>query len=189
MVGVTQEIGIPIDLSSGEFQGTVYKDGVLQLIEVGVDDLGQIVYAEKGSWISDPIPIQDKIQAFKNVVRSIVEDAGTTIITSVAVSDDGFNWSEYVRVGTDGKILNAEVKRFAKVKVELFASLNSSEMLVDPKKYESEFIDTSNGIRIKRKYSWDMTKDDTWSDEGSLHRKKITRDDWARIDKISVVEK
>lgn len=47
----------------------------------------------------------------------------------------------------------------------------------------------TTSMSLKREYEYDMTMDDTWSDVGSLHRQKITRDDWLRIDKFFVVEK
>lgn len=44
-------------------------------------------------------------------------------------------------------------------------------------------------IQLKRDYNFEMTQDSTWSETGSLHRKKITRDDWIRIDRLEVVKK
>lgn len=45
----------------------------------------------------------------------------------------------------------------------------------------------STAIRLKRDYEFDMTLDSKWVDTGSLHRQKITRDEWLRIDRLGVV--
>ena len=44
-------------------------------------------------------------------------------------------------------------------------------------------------LKLKREYEFDMTLDETWTKEGSLHRKLIKRDDWVRIDKLNILEK
>ncbi len=42
-------------------------------------------------------------------------------------------------------------------------------------------------IQLKRDYTFDKQVDSTWSDTGSLHRKKITRSQWQRIDRVEVL--
>lgn len=49
------------------------------------------------------------------------------------------------------------------------------------------YEDGSTSLSLKREYQHDMTLDSTWTDTGSLHRKKITRDEWIRIDRLEVV--
>ncbi|UPW81586.1 hypothetical protein MY533_12560, partial [Lysinibacillus sp. Ag94] len=44
-------------------------------------------------------------------------------------------------------------------------------------------------LNLKREYEYDMTMDDTWSDTGSLHRQKINRSDFVKIDKLYIFEK
>lgn len=48
------------------------------------------------------------------------------------------------------------------------------------------FSSVQTALQLKRNYNYEMIQDSTWSDTGSLHRKKITRDDWARIDRLEV---
>lgn len=176
MASVIQEIGIPIDLSKGVFINTVYKDGALQLVEEGVDDLGQIVYAAKGEWESDPILIKDKIKAFKNVVKSIVATGAASMITSVATSDDGITWSDYIETDSEGKILNTGVKKFAKVKIELFASKNHSEGIVDSftsNEYRNEYVELLNSqLKLKKEYALDFVNDSN----SNYHLKKFAID-------------
>lgn len=55
---------------------------------------------------------------------------------------------------------------------------------------ELDFFDyDKTGLVLKRKYEYDMTLDTTWSEDGSLHRQKVTRDEWLRIDKMNVLRK
>lgn len=55
---------------------------------------------------------------------------------------------------------------------------------------ELDFIaNDTTSISLRRDYEYDMTLDSNWSDTGSLHRKKITRDDWVKIDRLQVVKK
>ncbi len=49
------------------------------------------------------------------------------------------------------------------------------------------YVDGTTSLQLKREYEHDMTLDSTWSDTGSLHRKKITRSQWQRIDKLNVM--
>ncbi|WP_341302232.1 hypothetical protein MHB44_07660 [Lysinibacillus sp. FSL H8-0500] len=50
------------------------------------------------------------------------------------------------------------------------------------------FEPDSYGFKLKRDYTYDMTLDSIWEDEGSLHRKKITREEWVKIDRLEVVK-
>ncbi|OXS65601.1 hypothetical protein B1B04_24945 [Lysinibacillus sp. KCTC 33748] len=50
------------------------------------------------------------------------------------------------------------------------------------------YEDDTTLLSLKRDYQYDMTLDKIWSDTGSLHRQKITRDDWVKIDELNVVK-
>ncbi|MFJ7918085.1 MULTISPECIES: hypothetical protein [unclassified Lysinibacillus] len=51
------------------------------------------------------------------------------------------------------------------------------------------YKESTTALRLKRDYAFDMKLDSTWSDTGSLHRKKITRDDWIKIDSLNPIFK
>ncbi|UPW81589.1 hypothetical protein [Lysinibacillus sp. Ag94] len=51
------------------------------------------------------------------------------------------------------------------------------------------YVNGTTSLSLKREYQYDMSLDKNWSESGSLHRKKITRDDWVKIDKLNVVNK
>ena len=48
------------------------------------------------------------------------------------------------------------------------------------------FTPAKMALQLKRDYDFDMAQDATWSDTGSLHKKKITHDDWIRIDRLGL---
>ncbi|WP_144787021.1 hypothetical protein [Lysinibacillus fusiformis] len=45
----------------------------------------------------------------------------------------------------------------------------------------------TTSLSLKRDYTYDKELDSTWSDTGSLHRKKITRLQWQRLDRLEVL--
>ena len=52
---------------------------------------------------------------------------------------------------------------------------------------ELDFFESEEtNLQLKREHSLDMTLDTSWTGEGSLHRKLISKDDWLRIDKLNV---
>ena len=185
----TQDISFNLDFSTGIHNNTIFKNGKLQLQEVGVDSLGQIVYAESGYWISSSIQFADKFKEFKPF-QSLVEQLGdSSYKISVSSSENNIIWTEFVETDVAGNILNSP-SPYIKIRVDLAAEKGHSE-------YETrdfteaipsnQFVDSTNGIIIKRNYEYLMTKDNTWSDDGALHRKSITRSDWLRIDTLDVV--
>lgn len=47
----------------------------------------------------------------------------------------------------------------------------------------------TTSLGLKRKYEDDMILDSTWIETGSLHRHKITRSEWMKIDRLNVSKK
>lgn len=191
VMGVTQEIGIVIDLSKGTFNNTVYKNGNLQLIEVGVDSNGNTVYADSGWWESENILIQDKIQSFKNVVKTSVTTGGATCKIYTKTSDDGFIWTDYVEVNPDFTV-NSPVAKFAKIKIEIFAGKINSNFYVDkfedPLKYNNEYVNSDNGVlELKKTYSYQMNRDENFTEEGFIFRRFIEKSKFKKIDRINVI--
>lgn len=181
----TQDIQFNIDFSTGQHSNTIFKNGRLQLQEIGVDNLNQIVYVDSGYWVSDIIQFADKFKEYKPFQFTLEQDTGTSYKISVSSSDDLITWSDYIEIDDQNTISN-QVSNYIRIKIELFASKNLSEMLVDHSKYENNFVNISNGLRIKRDYDYDMALDSNWNEEGSLHRRKITRNDWTRVDRLNV---
>ncbi|MDY8021293.1 hypothetical protein [Paenibacillus polymyxa] len=187
------EIGIPIDLSKGKYENTIYKDGKLQLIELQKSDTGKIVYASSGSWQSDMIQIADKIKSFEKVVKNtIVNGTTSTFKIYTQSSIDGIEWSPYLEVGTDGSI-QSPTNTYARIKIVLFSSPTENlSFTVDDfndNRYTNDYLNTSNDyLEMKRNYTFDYVADLTWSEDGHLYRKTIDKAIWKKVDSISSVQ-
>jgi hypothetical protein len=187
------EIGIPIDLSKGKYENTIYKDGKLQLIELQKSDTGKIVYASSGSWQSEIIYIADKIKAFEKVVKNTVV-AGTTSTFKISTqsSVDGIDWSSYIEVSANGSI-QSPTNTYARIKIDLFSSPTENlSFTVDEfsdDRYTNEYLNTSNDyLEMKRNYTLDYVSDTTWNEDGHLYRKTIDKTIWKKVDSLSSVQ-
>ncbi|MDR6779312.1 MULTISPECIES: hypothetical protein [Paenibacillus] len=187
------EIGIPIDLSKGKYENTIYKDGKLQLVELQKSDTGKIVYASSGSWQSEIIYIADKIKAFEKVVKNtIVSGTTSTFKISTQSSIDGTEWSPYVEVGTDGSV-QSPTNTYARIKIELFSSPTENLIFTvddfNDNHYDNAFLNTSQDyLEMKRSYILDYVKDSAWTEDGQLHRVTIDKSIWKKIDSLSSVQ-
>lgn len=189
-----KEIGLPIDIS-GTHDNTVIdkKTGLLRLKEIDTDGEGNPIYAKKGTWTSDVINLKDKFKDFEKVFTTHEKDGSSSFGVLTRVSKNGDDWSDWIAIAMDGTI-QSDTQQYIQVKIELFAGFTTGLYIVsnfdsalDVHLFNSkEFIETSNGLRLKRDYSYGMTIDSTWSDEGYLLRKKITRDEWLRIDRLII---
>lgn len=185
-----KEIGLPIGVSGTHNHTEIDSaTGYLRLTQVDTDGQGNPVYAEEGTWVSDVINLEDKFHDFEKVFASNIDNGTSSFAILTRVSDNNINWSDWVAVGYDGAILS-DTKQYIQVRVDLFAGFVTDVFLVANADFESnEFVEDSNGLKLKRNYQYDMTLDSTWSDTGSLHRKKINRNEWVRIDRLNVIEK
>lgn len=177
-----QEIGIGIDITRGNFSNTVFKDDVLKLVQIAQDSNGNSIYVESGYWESEPIRIQDKITAFKNVARTLDVNGNATYKMYVQTSDDGLTWSEYEQTLPSGEIVN-EPSQYARVKIEIFAEKLDSDFYADKfdvvGKYDNEFIESESGsLSLKKNYTEKMIKD------GSVFVSTIEGSKYKKLDKI-----
>lgn len=215
----TKEIGLSIGISKGTHNDTFFDttDNSIKLKILGKDANNNPVYKEEGFWISDVIVIDDKFLNYQKIFTthtnngSLIDKSLSSIKIQTRVSKDGINWDGWVDTNTDGTINSAttwqetlgdgtivtHVKRYAQVKIIFKAGFITDVFLISEFDDEADkdifvdntFIDTTNGLRLKRNYEWELTKDATWSDTGTLHRKVISRNEWLRLDKLNVVEK
>ncbi|WP_311078327.1 hypothetical protein [Paenibacillus polymyxa] len=187
------EIGIPIDLSKGKYENTIYKDGKLQLIELQKSDTGKTVYASTGSWQSETIYIADKIKAFEKVAKNTVVNGTTSTFKIYTQSSvDGIEWSPYVEVGTDGSV-QSPTNTYARIKIELFSSptenLNFTVDEFNDDRYTNDYLNTFNDyLEMKRKYTINYVADPTWSEDGQLYRATIYKSIWKKVDFLSSVQ-
>lgn len=188
----TEEIGLKIELSGTHKNTEIDATGKLILKAIDTDGSGKPVYSDEGTWISDVIDLQDNFADFDKVFTTNTDNGSSSIAILTRVSDDSVNWSDWVAVAYDGAI-QSETKQFIQIRVDFFAGFETDTYEVDKQEYvdSNKFttLDENKSLRLKREYEFDMTLDNTWTGEGSLHRKKITRDEWLRIDKMNVLQK
>lgn len=182
-----QEIGIPIDLSKGSFTNTIYKDAKLQLVQQGVDGDGRPVYMDNGYWESDNIVINDKIQAFKNVVKTISVVGGAIYKIYTKTSDDGFTWGTYAETASDGTV-NSLPAKYAKIKIELLAERQDSNFFIDKfdvaDRYVNELVNSESGVlELKKTYNFDMQKTSQDAD-GVMFLQPIAKTKFKKIDSL-----
>lgn len=185
-----KEIGLPIGIS-GNHNNTEIDSatGYLRLAQVDTDGQGNPVYAEEGTWISDVINLEDKFTDFEKVFSNSGNNGSSSFAILTRVSDNNLDWSDWTPIALDGTI-QSDTKQYIQVRIDLFAGFVTDIFLVANSDFESnEFVEDSNGLRLKRDYQYDMMLDSTWVDVGSLHRKKSIRDEWVRIDRLEVVRK
>lgn len=184
-----QEIGIVIDLSRGTFNNTIYKDGRLQLAQRAVDGDGRTIYFDTGYWESEAILIQDKIAAFKNVVRTTHIAGGAAHRVYVKTSDDGFTWSEYIELASDNSVVNVPAK-YAKIKIEIIPEKVDSNFYVDKfeekSKYVNEFTNSEAGIlELRKQYGFTLENS---VDKPQFFRAKIPNSKFKKIDQIIITK-
>ncbi|RXZ78218.1 hypothetical protein EBB07_29630 [Paenibacillaceae bacterium] len=184
-----QEIGIEIDLSSGTFINTVYKDNMLQLVSDGQDADGNSIYAETGEWESEIILIKDKIKAFKNVVKTAHKSGNAYTVIYTQSSEDSFEWTNYVEVG-EGYEIFSPAQKYARIKVVFYAEKVNANFFVDDfknsNKFNNEFTNYDDGkLELKKDYTYKMLKTVEY-DEGCVYVKRVQVNDFKKIDKIRV---
>lgn len=193
-----KKIGLPLGSSGGTFYNTYYDntDNSIKLSVSKLDGNGNPVYEEEGYWISDKIDLQDKFKDYEKIFTTHVDNGGSNIVIQTRTSDDGINWDSWTPIAMDGTI-QSETKQHIQVKIIFYAGFVTDVYLIsdfdneDEKKIfeDNTFIDTANDLRLKREYEFDMELDESWNDEGSLHRKLINRDEWLRIDGLNIMNK
>lgn len=192
-----KDLGLAINLT-GTHSGTEIDPvtGYLQLKVKEVSANLTNIYESEGTWTSDVIDLGDSFLEYGKVFTTEVSNGSSSIAVETRTSDDGATWEDWTAVAMDGTIQSVK-KQMIQTRIKIFAGYQTDVYLISdfdnvadvdlltPK----DFIKTSNGLRLKRDYEFDMTLDTAWTGEGSLHRKLITRDEWVRIDKMNVLSK
>lgn len=190
----TKEIGIDTGIGIGAFVNTEYVNDTIQLKRKEGNINNKPVYEMEGYWESEIIDLVDNFREYDNVALAKTQEIKDIYSIETRVSDDGVNFEEYTATTPDGKI-QSEMKRYIQIKINFFAGMTREDVevasfnsLETVDKWENtDYIDTSNGLRLKRDYEFDMSVDTTWNDEGSLHRKPVKKSEWQKINSIGVV--
>lgn len=182
----TKELGLSVNLN-GEYYNTELVDGKIRL---KLKSDSESIYESSGYWISQVINIGDNFKDFDKLVSQIDIDGDSEVVISTRSSIDGVDFNAWIPLDEDNQILSPK-SRYAQIRIEIKAGLESDNTVVDKSEYDKELteviIDGSDSIlKLKKDFNFDMTLDNTWTDEGSLHRRKIKTDEWIEIDKLNV---
>ncbi|QJI52477.1 hypothetical protein [Psychrobacillus phage Perkons] len=190
----TKEIGVSLGVDKGTFHNTNFTTGKLQLNKVGETEDLKPLYATNGYWESEVIDLVDKFKEYDKIVLSKTQFTQDFYEVLTRTSDDNSTFSEYKVVAMDGKV-QSPTKRYIQIKINFEAGMISQEFLIsnfnnvtDIQAWSNaDLVETKDGVlKLKRDYVFPMAKDVTWSSEGSLHRKKIARNEWKKINTLGV---
>lgn len=182
----TKELGVAISLN-GEYYNTELVNGKLSLkLKSG----SQSIYEDSGFWISEIINIGDNFKDFDKFISQIDIDENSEVIIETRTSSNGIDFDTWMLIGENNEIISSK-NRYIQTRITIKAGQEFNSVEIDKVEYTNEIVEViSDGsgslLKIKKDFIFDMTIDNTWTDEGSLHRKKITRDEWLRIDKLNV---
>lgn len=182
-----KEIGLSIGVSGTHKNTEIDETGKLKLKAMAYDASGIPIYAESGSWTSDVVDLEDNFNDFEKVFVTSENSGSSSYAVLTRVSKDNQVWSDWTPVAMDGTI-QSDTMRYIQVKIDLFAGFVDDVITLVNSDFANEFVDCTENIKLKRDYEFGMTPDSTWVNEGILHRKKITRNEWIRIDKLNVIE-
>lgn len=190
----TKEIGVDVGVETGTYHNTEYVDGKIQLTHVGETVQHKPVYEIEGYWESEVIDLVDKFREYDKVVLSKVHEDIDVVAILTRVSDDGVNFDDYTATTPEGKV-QSEMKRFIQVKLSFFAGMTNEGMFIDDFSDENSinnwedntFIEISEGsLKLRKEYSFEMNKKETWEEEGSVHKITVNKDNWERIEEILI---
>lgn len=180
-------IGINLELN-GTNVNTELVNGILQLKPTIKD--GIITYSDNGEWISEIIDIGDNFNNYDKLLLNQNNEGNSSVRIFTRSSSDRINFNTWTEIDSDNNILSQK-NRYIQVMI-LFTSDSTIETLViDNSKFESDYseVNSDGDLVLKSMVDFDMIKDESWSDDGELHRKLVTRSEWLRLDKMNVLRK
>lgn len=189
----TKEIGIDTGIESGTYHNTERVDGSVQLRRAGETKEGEVIYHLEGYWESEIIDLVGKFKEYDKIALSKKQGKKDKYAILTRVSSDKKNFSEYVATTPDGRV-QSKMKRYIQIKLVFYAGLKNQEVLISyfnsPESVEewanNQFVETGESLKLKKDFLYDLNKDNSWSEEGSLHRKKMDKNNWGRIDSMEI---
>jgi hypothetical protein len=186
------DIGIPVDLTKGVFNNVEFINGKLQLSEKETLPNGKKRYYEFGFWESEVIDLVDAFKDFDRIVANITNYINDQITIYTRTSSDGFSWTSYIPLNSDNTIASP-IGRYIQIKVSFIAGVTDEILTVDDfnsgdevKFEQNDFVQFDGKLALKKNYEYTMTKDNTWSEDGSLFRQVIPKSKLKKIDEIEM---
>lgn len=180
--------------TSGTFVDCEFINGRMQLKQISVDSDGTSIYASQGTWTSATINIGDNFKEYGKIIASEIKQGNSSIKLETRTSLDGVTFGEWQDVLIDGTVVSTKYI-YIQVRLTFYADFGNVNFYLSKGNntndavtvFNNNFINTSNGIELKRDYNLTMDRDASWSDTGYLHKELINRNDWYKIDKLNVL--
>lgn len=182
--GVVENKSIGISISTdGTFENTELVNDKIQLKKLPKSEF----YYEEGSWTSKIIDIGDNFKEYGKLHVDNINTDGSSITVLTRTSPDGVNFESLTTITEDGSLLSQK-NRYIQVVINLSSGNKVTEYYMPLEDLAvNEYTEaTQTSLQLKREYQREMENDNTWTDTGSLHKKKISRGEWVRIDRLDV---
>lgn len=186
----TKEIGISFGVDKGKYVNTEYVDGKISLKKVTGSDVN---FEKEGYWQSDVIDIVGKFKEYDKIALTKTQFTKDLYLVETRTSDDGIIFDPYIALSVGGHILSTK-RRYIQIKITFYAGELEENVVVDDfsteaslDNWDSNYISVNAGeLKLKTNYSFAMTKDDTWVDEGALFRQPIQKSKFKQINTLNI---
>lgn len=185
----TKEIGISFGVDKGIYENTEIVGGVLKLKRLKNSD---VLYENIGYWESEVLDAVDKFRDYDKLAITKQQFTDDLYKVETRTSDNGVSFNDYIAITVGGSIISPK-KRYIQIKITLYVGKVVENEVVsdfssptDASNWDSEFINTEIGLQLKTNYSYEMAKDDSWTDEGTLFRQPIQNIKFKRINTLEL---
>lgn len=184
----TKELGISLEVGKGTYYKTEFVNERLQLKKTS-----ETTFEKEGYWESEVVDIVGKFKEYDKIALTKTQFTSDLYLVETRTSDDGVVFDDYIALSVGGHILSTK-RRFIQIKITLYVGYVEENVLVDDfntplskDKWDSSFVEMSNGsMRLKENYSYEMVKDDTWTQEGTLFRQPIQKTRFKQINTLEI---
>lgn len=181
-----------VDLSQGFYVNTNFVDGVLKIGVKKTAPGGLVLYSPSGIYES---PVLDLGERYREILKvaftaNIPATAGVEVYTTT--SSDGYNFSEYALVNSNGTI-NSPQGRYIKIKLVLKAGHEERTTTVQDfteaeagQFEENPYVLFDGSLQLKTFYEETLSPDPSWTEAGALFKKQIDRQEFKAIEQIFI---
>lgn len=166
----------------------------IQIRELQVFTAPYLVFYHSNGYYESPIlDLGDNFKEIKKLQQVANVSKGTEVQVLTSTSQDGQSFSEYFPTNVDGTIASPS-GRYIKVKAVLASDGEVIERILSDFTeeerntfHENDKILFDAAAKLKTEYSFDMNKDASFTEEGTLLRKGIAKASFNSIEKVEVV--
>lgn len=186
----TKEIGISFGVDKGSYNKTEVVNGSLKLKKVSGSES---IFEKQGYWESEVIDIAGKFKEYDKLAVTKTQFTDDLYKVETRTSDDNIAFNDYIAISVGGSILSPK-KRYIQIRINLYAGYVNENVKVSEfnnvletdKWADSSMVDTDTGLKLKKDFVYNMTPDNTWTNEGSLLRQPIKKTKFKQINTLGM---